>query len=163
VNRLETQILIDELSKVEIGQLDLFHLGQFYKKTFGVDMGTCGSCREDAVMNLKKWLAKEKQSTAPTTKYKFKEEHKHTQVVLRIDGNRVIIDQFNLTDKNAERILAQPKMAGLLEDNPDYGKKKAELKTGFNPPKLGATISTSTEQPKEDKPLKKRGRKPKLV
>jgi hypothetical protein len=95
-------------------------------------------------------------------KYRFKYEYKTTEVVMRIGDNKVIINEGNLTEANAQRLMADARYAGLVELNPDFGKVEEKKSTETNTTSKDST-STLNEVQSEENILKKRGRKPKLV
>jgi len=162
---IDLETLVDELGQVNISALTLSQAKGFYVRIFGKAFDeSCDSCFPSAILELKRWYAAQTKQYQSENKWRFKNEHKGKQVILGGSDSRIIIDEYSLTNSNAERILANPKMAGLLELNPNFqpDKKKVsstniieELPTLEQP-----TISTLTEQPSEEAPLKKKRGRP---
>lgn len=154
--------ILDELEGVELRKASRETLNYHYKQITGAVIGDCSLCLNEAIELIERWIRKQKNMTAEF-KYRFKPEHKTVQVVLRIGDNKLIIDETNLTDANAERILADSRYQKLIEENPHYGKaeKKSEPKVVVIPQTPEASTSTLSEVQTEEKVLKKKGRKPK--
>lgn len=141
LNGEEIQSLLRELEPLDISRLTLLDLEKYYTAIFEVPLPTCGTCRDEAVLQIKKWVEVHSGPVNTDCSYRFVKEHEGKQAIIRIGDNRVTINKNTLNESYAKILLERPAHAGLIERNPDYEPNKKKVVTEIISP-----VSTSTSK-----------------